>query len=166
MHVGGQPVVAPLLQVVEVDVVEYRRGSVVISVGAPQLELGQLRGDVVQAPPSVRRGAGPLEVVSGASLQRIPGKRAQPSVLIVASAWRHATEGVVMVNLVQVITTLIMANQMHIDQPGQYRSAVNGWLERLQQIVHRHRRNRSCVYGQRLHDLLTERIKALKRLSD
>ena len=165
MHVGGQPVMPPPLQVV-VDIVEYCRGGVVVGVGAAQLELGQLRGEIVQAPPAVAGGAGLLEVVGGAGLQRIPGERARPGVLVVALAWRDAVEGVVTVDLVQVVAARVTAGEVHVNQPGQHRAAVDGWLERLQQIVDSHRRHRRCVDGQRLHDLLGERVEAVECLPD
>ena len=163
---GGQPVVSPFLQVAEVDVGEYCRGGVVVGVGAAQLELGQLRGQVIQAPPALARDAGLLEVAGGAGLQRVPGELSRPCVLVAVLAGRDAAQGVVTVHLVQVVAACVAAGEVHVDQPGQHRAAVNGWLERLQQIVHRHRRHRRRVDGQRLHDLLAERVQALECLPD
>jgi hypothetical protein len=166
MHVGGQPVVPPLLQVVEVDAVEYVSGGVVVGVGAAQLELGQLRGEVVQVPPAVAGSAGLLEVVRGTGPQRVPRELFRLAVLICALAWRDVAEGVVAVHLVQVVAAGVTAGEMHIDQPGQDRAAVDGWLERLQQVVDGHRRNRYSVDGQRLHDLLPKRVETSERLAD
>ena len=47
MHPSGQPVVPPLLQVAEIDVAKDGRGGVVVGVGAAQLELRQLRRQII-----------------------------------------------------------------------------------------------------------------------
>ena len=81
-------------------------------------------------------------------------------------AGRDAAHGVVTVHLVQVVAARVTAGEVHVDQPGQHRAAVDGRLERLQQIVHGHRRHRRRVDGQRLHDLLAERVQPLECLPD
>ena len=75
VQLGGEPVVAPLDQVVEVDAEQDLGGGVVVAAVVAQLELGQLRGQVIQGLPVLARGAGLLEVVGAAVPQRLPGER-------------------------------------------------------------------------------------------
>ena len=69
MQVGSQPVMAPPLQIL-IDIVEYCCGGVEFGVGAAQLELSPLRGQIIEAPPASTGGAGLCEIVGGAVLQR------------------------------------------------------------------------------------------------
>ena len=62
-------VVAPHLQVVEVDVGQHGGRGVVVAGVAAQLELGQLRPDVVQGAPGLPRRPDLGVVVRGAGLQ-------------------------------------------------------------------------------------------------
>ena len=86
--------------------------------------------------------------------------------LVLSLAGGDGADGVVPVHLVQVVAAAVAADEMHVDEPGQYRPTVDRGLDWLQQVVHSHRRHRHGVDGQGLHHLPAQRIESLKGLPD
>ena len=65
----------------------------------------------------------------------------------------------------QVITTLLLADEVHVDQAVQHRGGVHGRDVRLQQVVHRDRRDGAGVDGQGLHHQLGRAVQAAEGLA-
>ena len=90
VQLGQGAVVAPHQQVVEVDVVEHGGRGVVVAGVAAQLELGQLRADVLQGAPGLPRRADLGVVVRGAGLQARQRERGRGITGTPAGRWLSA----------------------------------------------------------------------------
>ena len=115
---GGQPVVAPLDQVVVVDAEQHLGRGVVVAALVAQLELGQLRAQVIQALPVLPRGAGLLEVAGAVVPQRLPGEGRRVGLPVGGFSVGQPGQGVVAVHLVQVVAAGLAADELHVHQPA------------------------------------------------
>ena len=163
VQVDQGAVVAPHLQVVEVDVGQHGGRGVVVAGVAAQLELGQLRPDVFQGAPGLPRRPDLGVVVRGAGLQARQRERGRG---IARAARRELAARVLPVDRVQVVVPVLEPHQLAADQPGQDGRGVGGGVDRPEQEVDPDRRDRRRVDGQGLHHLLRGRVQQLVGLPD
>ena len=78
--------------------------------------------------------------------------------------FHYSAQGIVAVDLVEVVTSRIATRELHVHQPAQHTAAVYAKHMGLQQVIHRGRWDRVAVDGERLHDSLRGRIEAAERL--
>jgi hypothetical protein len=70
------------------------------------------------------------------------------------------------VDWVQVVTPGLFPRELHVHQTSQHWRAVHTGDERLKQVVHRRRRDRSPVNGECLHNALRSGIEAAESFAD
>src|SRR5262249_49316727 len=70
---------------------------------------------------------------------------------VTGTTFRYSAQGIVAVDLMEVVASRIAAHELHVHQPAQHTAAVYAKHMGLQQVIHRGRRDRVAVEGERLH---------------
>src|SRR5262245_60173705 len=166
VQIACQADVPPELQVTVADLEEDVRGGVEIACFEAQLELGELRSEVVEALPHLAGSSDLSEILGRTLAHRVLAERRRLDDAIARFADRHSVERVVPVDLVEVVAAGVSASELHVDEPSKHGRAVDRRAKRLEQIVHGDGRHGPRVNGERLHDLLAERVQSVERLAD
>ena len=105
---------APQLQIVVTEVQQDRCGGVIVGTDATQIELGKLRGEVLQRFPIRARLARQFEPFRRPVLEREAAERRCLGVPVGGFAFRNSALGIIPIDLMQIVATGIAADKLHV----------------------------------------------------